>query len=178
MALPLLPINPDLLRTFKQNQRRSYAREQQRYTNTETDVPLKRNLNGIFCVQQSNDSPNSAIHTAYRSSLRPSSLCKPRHSSLKVLKGTSLRIEHAVPIDGGYTLWPSVRRTDGGWNNPNNCLRCRRKTIALQPQKEKSRRPNGKDSPCREKPKGPTFLILSLFLYSTEFWSFSLSSSG
>ena len=52
--------------------------------NTETDVLSRKNLNSAFRVQQSNDSLNSAIHTAYRSSLRPSSLYEPRHPSLKV----------------------------------------------------------------------------------------------
>ena len=37
------------------------------------------------CVQGSIDSRNSAIHSAYRISLRPSSLFEPRHPSLKVV---------------------------------------------------------------------------------------------
>ena len=37
------------------------------------------------CVQKPIDSRNSAIHNAYRISLRPSSVPKPRHPSLKVL---------------------------------------------------------------------------------------------
>ena len=37
------------------------------------------------CVQGSIDSRNSAIHNAYRISLRPSSLFEPRHPSLKVV---------------------------------------------------------------------------------------------
>ena len=37
------------------------------------------------CVQGSIDSRNSAIHSAYRISLRPSSLPEPRHPSLKVV---------------------------------------------------------------------------------------------
>ena len=37
-------------------------------------------------VQSSIDSRNSAIHSAYRISLRPSSLPEPRHPSLKVVK--------------------------------------------------------------------------------------------
>ena len=44
------------------------------------------------CVQGSIDSRNSAIHSAYRISLRPSSLFEPRHPSLKVVRGfTELR---------------------------------------------------------------------------------------
>ena len=39
------------------------------------------------CVQRSDDSRNSAIHNAYRISLRPSSVLEPRHPSLKVLIG-------------------------------------------------------------------------------------------
>ena len=39
-----------------------------------------------ICVQSSVDSRNSAIHSAYRISLRPSSLPEPRHPSLKVVK--------------------------------------------------------------------------------------------
>ena len=38
-----------------------------------------------ICVQSSVDSRNSAIHSAYRISLRPSSLFEPRHPSLKVV---------------------------------------------------------------------------------------------
>ena len=38
------------------------------------------------CVQLSFDSRNSAIHNAYRILRRPSSLPKPRHPSLKVVK--------------------------------------------------------------------------------------------
>ena len=45
----------------------------------------RENPGSAFCVQHSNDSLNSAIHTAYHSSLRPSSLCEPRHPSPKVL---------------------------------------------------------------------------------------------
>ena len=37
-------------------------------------------------VQSSIDSRNSAIHSAYRISLRPSSLPEPRHPSLKVVE--------------------------------------------------------------------------------------------
>ena len=37
------------------------------------------------CVQGSIDSRNSAIHNAYHTPLRPSSVFKPRHSSLKVV---------------------------------------------------------------------------------------------
>ena len=37
------------------------------------------------CVQGSIDSRNSAIHNAYHTSLRPSSLFEPRHPSLKVV---------------------------------------------------------------------------------------------
>lgn len=39
-----------------------------------------------FYVQVPIDSRNSAIHNAYHSSLCPSSLFEPRHSSLKVVK--------------------------------------------------------------------------------------------
>ena len=38
------------------------------------------------CVQHSIDSRNSAIHSAYRTLLRPSSLPEPRDPSLKVVK--------------------------------------------------------------------------------------------
>ena len=40
------------------------------------------------CVQHSIDSRNSAIRSAYRILLRPSSLLEPRHPSLKVVKET------------------------------------------------------------------------------------------
>ena len=38
------------------------------------------------CVQHSIDSRNSAIHSAYRTLLRPSSLPEPRDPSLKIVK--------------------------------------------------------------------------------------------
>ena len=41
-----------------------------------------------ICVQDPVDSRNSAIHNAYRTSLRPSSLFEPRHPSLKVVSCT------------------------------------------------------------------------------------------
>ena len=41
---------------------------------------------GAGCVQKSIDSRNSAIHGAYRILLRPSSLRKPRHPLIKVVK--------------------------------------------------------------------------------------------
>lgn len=41
--------------------------------------------NSAVRIQVSIDSQNSAIHNAYRSSLRPSSLLKPRHPSLNVV---------------------------------------------------------------------------------------------
>ena len=44
------------------------------------------------CVQKPIDSRNSAIHNAYRISLRPSSVPKPRHPSLKVLIVSSCHI--------------------------------------------------------------------------------------
>lgn len=37
-----------------------------------------------ICVEHPDDSLNSAIHTAYRALLRPSSLCKPRYPLLEV----------------------------------------------------------------------------------------------
>ena len=40
---------------------------------------------GAVCVQDSIGSRNSAIHNAYRTSLRPSSSFEPRHPSLKVV---------------------------------------------------------------------------------------------
>ena len=46
------------------------------------------------CVQGSIDSRNSAIHSAYRISLRPSSLFEPRHPSLKVVK---MFVAHKAP---------------------------------------------------------------------------------
>ncbi len=39
---------------------------------------------GAVCVQRSDDSRNSAIRIAYRTSLRSSSVWEPRHPSLKI----------------------------------------------------------------------------------------------
>ena len=54
-----------------------------RSKDTETDV-LSGNTNSAICVQKSDDSLKSAIHNAYRISLRPSSMREPRHPLLKV----------------------------------------------------------------------------------------------
>ena len=56
---------------------------------------------GHFCVQWSIDSRNSAIHNAYRTSLRPSSLFEPRHPSLKVVSN----LFSGSPLDD-VTVWP------------------------------------------------------------------------
>ena len=40
--------------------------------------------NSAMCVQETLDSRNSAGRKAYRTSLRPSSVLEPRHSSLKM----------------------------------------------------------------------------------------------
>ena len=50
---------------------------------TETSMPNSELL-GATCVQKSDDSRNSAIRTAYRTSLRSSSIWEPRYPSLKI----------------------------------------------------------------------------------------------
>ena len=52
-----------------------------------------------ICVQKSDGSLKSAIHNAYRISLRPSSMREPRHPLLKVLKNKNLSIWHKT--EGG-----------------------------------------------------------------------------
>ncbi len=51
---------------------------------TRTGIPA-RGLAGAICVQDFDDSLNSAIHTTYRISLRSSSLREPRYPLLKVV---------------------------------------------------------------------------------------------
>lgn len=53
------------------------------FKDTETDV-LQGNPCSAICVQISDGSLKSAIHNAYRISLRPSSMREPRHPLLKV----------------------------------------------------------------------------------------------
>jgi hypothetical protein len=55
-------------------------------TEAQTGVPKGDPL-GAICVQEFDDSRNSAIHTTYRSSLRSSSLREPRYPLLKVVLG-------------------------------------------------------------------------------------------
>ena len=50
---------------------------------TETDV-LQGSPYSAICVRKSDGSLKSAIHNAYRISLRPSSMHEPRHPLLKV----------------------------------------------------------------------------------------------
>jgi hypothetical protein len=65
-------------------QRRNRAMRLARGTgNTEASI-LTTEAESAECVQKPIDSRNSAIHNAYRISLRPSSVPKPRHPSLKV----------------------------------------------------------------------------------------------
>ena len=65
-----------------------YPREKERSTprrkkEQKTPVRLQTGFpQNAACVQRSNNSRNSAIHIAYRSSLRSSSLLEPRHSPL------------------------------------------------------------------------------------------------
>ena len=47
----------------------------------------RENPESAECVQIPIDSRNSAIHNAYRISLRPSSVLEPRHPSLKIVIG-------------------------------------------------------------------------------------------
>ena len=60
------------------------------HKSTESDPP-KGTPSSAECVQESVGSRNSAIHNAYRTSLRPSSMHKPRHPSLKVVKTFSIQ---------------------------------------------------------------------------------------
>ena len=89
--------------------------------NTEPGV-LTGDPESAECVQRSDDSRNSAIHNAYRISLRPSSVLEPRHPSLKVLIGcvvnhirswserekAAKRPYHIPPLGGG--LAPGTSR--------------------------------------------------------------------
>lgn len=52
---------------------------------TETDV-LRGSPHSAICVRKSDGSLKSAIHNAYRISLRPSSMHEPRHPLLKVFR--------------------------------------------------------------------------------------------
>ena len=58
------------------------------------------------CVQLSIDSRNSAIHSAYRTLLRPSSLPEPRDPSLKVVKTEVIYNNKKIPgsLEIGYLL--------------------------------------------------------------------------
>ena len=54
------------------------------FSDTETDM-LGGEPPSASCVQESDDSRNSAIRIAYRTLLRSSSLWEPRYPSLKIL---------------------------------------------------------------------------------------------
>ena len=87
-----------------QQRAQSVARHEPRSTGWEhlNVVALKKTYyqsrtSSAVCVQHSIDSRNSAIHSAYRTLLRPSSLPEPRDPSLKVV-----RIEiHTIKKDSG-----------------------------------------------------------------------------
>lgn len=66
---------------------------------TETDV-LRESTSSAICVQKSDGSLKSAIHNAYRISLRPSSMREPRHPLLKVFRFQS----KYSPLLSGTTL--------------------------------------------------------------------------
>ena len=55
---------------------------------TDTQTGMLPGIPGsAMCVQGFDDSLNSAIHTTYRISLRPSSLRLPRHPWFAIVKG-------------------------------------------------------------------------------------------
>ena len=68
--------------------------EHEKYTDTETGILSGIPDNATY-VQIPVGSRNSAIHNAYRNSLRPSSLLEPRHPSLKVVIPTFRRTDEA-----------------------------------------------------------------------------------
>ena len=54
--------------------------------NTDTDTGILPGIpESAICVQDFDDSLNSAIRITYRSSQRSSSMCEPRHPLLKVV---------------------------------------------------------------------------------------------
>ena len=74
------------------------------------------------CVQQSNDSLNSAIHNAYRISLRPSSRWEPRHPSLKVVKVFIFNNELGIERKTGFTKFGFQRVNDPSAGSPTETL--------------------------------------------------------
>ena len=88
------------------------------------------------CVQGSIDSRNSAIHSAYRISLRPSSLFEPRHPSLKVV------MFDVAPTKGtdNSSVNTGVCRF-GCWPEQKGCVRERPQSAPDQPRGE-HRRPS------------------------------------
>ena len=68
-------------------------------------------------IQVSIDSRNSAIHNAYRSSLRPSSLLKPRHPSLTVVCEEWQTLLHRNTERGSRARYLATR-LEGGARHP------------------------------------------------------------
>ena len=67
------------------HKRRAYACHQKSHKKAPKQACCQVYPNSTTRVQSSIDSRNSAIHKGYHTSLRPSSLSKPRHPSLKVV---------------------------------------------------------------------------------------------
>ena len=68
------------------------------------------------CVQHSIDSRNSAIHSAYRTLLRPSSLPEPRDPSLKVVRIEIHTIKkNSGTIKTGYLVMTTASREARVW---------------------------------------------------------------
>ena len=89
------------------------------------------------CVQGSIDSRNSATHSAYRISLRPSSLFEPRHPSLKVVKVRLLETKLLERFGRVVNPARADQRAAAEGENPGPC------------RAESSR------SPSTVRPKGP-----------------------
>jgi len=66
--------------------------------------------NSARCVQRSVDSRNSAIHNAYHTSLRSSSVLEPRHPSLKVVRATSDKFQQHQEVADQHNWVKPVAR--------------------------------------------------------------------
>ena len=75
-----------------------------------------------ICVQVPVGSRNPAIHNAYRTSLRPSSLFEPRHPSLKVVSSNGSRHENGLEVKDRCAKYPTQKRRSSGRGNERTHL--------------------------------------------------------
>ena len=119
---------------------------------------LSTGVGSATCVQHSIGSRNSAVRSAYRTSLRPSSLFEPRHPSLEVVRLGKIILYMGISCSRSYMSTRSKvwRRTRCNPTKHGSCVRTVPHTFACT---------KCVDAACNDPSAGsPTETLLRLLL--------------